>query len=462
MKHSMILAFVMLLAFGGTVFAQVSKTELAADDFLPVIAGGSTEVANPDEVAVAVVAQCDEKHTTVTAESAQDAINVAVQENKGGTREIGCTCIKFGSGLGYVATGQGTYRNMPNPTASRLSKRQAYVTAFIMAKKTLAEYLGGLSVNNVNTLKESFDSINTSEGSTHNLSTEATETNEQIVDAILRGFVVYSVEDVLQEQTVYVTIVTTPKTLGKLTRLSTAYIEADSIREGLTQVIAEVKNGIVPPVGGKAIQVVATGEMAFVGFGSHVIETNTSKAIQARMKLSASKIAEARAKAALCGLIVGNQTYWKGLINVEQADTFKGFEVTEDPVNENRVNNIDKLENARQDFFNKTKNSDLYLDVQKGILPPGVTQKTWTDSENAWVYSMAVYIPSVTQQAADFKTQMDDAILVQPLQPQPVADPITDSDDSENHSQKMDSEIIREGNGTEQGPSGQVTDPNDL
>ena len=51
-------------------------------------------------------------------------------------------------------------------------------------------------------------------------------------------------------------------------------IEADSLRDGLNQVIAEVRSGLVPPVGGRIIMMRSTGETAFVGFGSAVVRSS--------------------------------------------------------------------------------------------------------------------------------------------------------------------------------------------
>ena len=70
---------------------------------------------------------------------------------------------------------------------------------------------------------------------------------------LLKGFVVYAVEDDTANRKVYVSIVTTPKTRGKFNRPSPNGLEADSIRDGLGQVLLEIQTGLIPPVGGKMI-----------------------------------------------------------------------------------------------------------------------------------------------------------------------------------------------------------------
>ena len=78
-----------------------------ADDFLPPVSGGPTDVKQPDQLALA--------EQTVTAVTAQDAMNAAVKKNvqelaDGDTAEVGAKMVKFPSGLGFVASGVATYR----------------------------------------------------------------------------------------------------------------------------------------------------------------------------------------------------------------------------------------------------------------------------------------------------------------------------------------------------------------
>ena len=259
-------------------------------------------------------------------------------------------------------------------------------------------------------------------------------------------------------------IVTTPKTLGKMARLSSSFIEVETISEGVNEVINEIKSGIVPPVGGKAIQVRSTGETAFVGFGSAVIDKGVNKAIQVKLNLNSKKMAAARAKAALCGLMIGDKVIWEGGVSSEQQDETKGFNMTDDPINENRAGNIDKLDKVREDFYNRTKSTDAYVSAQKGNLPPGVNSKDWIDSEGAWAYSIAIYMPSATQAAADTKVDMDNAVIVQPIKKKSNGTSgAGDNGAAEaSGSHRMNSQVRGEGEAVEQGPTGQVSKDEDL
>jgi len=239
-------------------------------DFLPVVQGGPRDVAQPQQVAV--------KGKVVSAASAQDAVNAAVAENVKGlktsdTPEMGAKMVTFPSGVGFVATGVATYRTVENPTLTRITKRKAYVIAFIKAKKNLAEILGGLSNEGKETVREALVNINLPKEEMTNISTESQESLKQVVNMMLKGFVIYEVKDDTSQNTVYVSIASTNKTCGMLARPAPNAIEADSLRNGLDQVIAEVRSGLVPPVGGRIVMMRSTDETAFVGFGSAVVRT---------------------------------------------------------------------------------------------------------------------------------------------------------------------------------------------
>ena len=203
---------------------------------------------------------------------------------------------------------------------------------------------------------------------------------------------------------VYVTIVSTNKTCGKLARPASDVVEADSLRDGLNQVIAEVRSGLVPPVGGRIIMMRSTGETAFVGFGSDVVRTSANQAVQAKLNLDAQKIAGMRAKDALCGLIIGDKTSWKGSAEESLKDQVQEFEAASesDPLAKESPGAAKKLAKARQTLASWSERTEVYQSARKGILPPGVNTKTWFDEDHAWAYGMSVYAPSLSKAAAQF------------------------------------------------------------
>ncbi len=125
----------LLLAAPLTVSGQVSSEDVSGADFLPPVQGGDKSVEKPKEVKV--------NEEVVEAASAQDAMNVAVKENAKKiaadpeaareTPEIGVKWLKFGSGVGILATGMGTYTEFPNPRLTRIAQRNAYIVAYTNA-----------------------------------------------------------------------------------------------------------------------------------------------------------------------------------------------------------------------------------------------------------------------------------------------------------------------------------------
>ena len=408
-----------LLVMSTSSFAYAQ--DISVDDFLPVVEGGKASVEQPSEV------KENTEENSVEAATAQDAVNAAVEINKkeiekegaDGEKPIyGVTKIVFPSGLGYVATGASSYRVVDNPVATRISQRTAAIAAFTEAKKLLAVELEGLSNEGKNAIRKSFSNIETKDESLINLSEESESTIEQSVEKLLRGFVVHEVFDDTDNSTIYISIVTTPKTRGKLARPAPNQIEAESLREGVKKMLAQVKSGLVPPVGGGVVTVPTTGETAFIGFGSTVVRANDNPAVQAKLNVSALRVASAYASDSLCGLIIGDKTTWQGSIAESLKDEFKEFEESgkDDPLNPSEEDQK-KLDSARDAFVSKMETTDIYASARKGKLPPGIEVKTWYSEDNAWAYGMAVYIPSATNLAAGVSKEMDEAKILQDINP---------------------------------------------
>ncbi|MGO8748772.1 MAG: hypothetical protein ACLQNE_22615 [Thermoguttaceae bacterium] len=427
-------------------FAQVPT----ADDFLPVVQGGPSDVKQPQQVAV--------KGKVVSAATAQDAVNAAVGENvkglkNGGTPEVGAKMVTYPSGLGFVATGLATYRTVENPTLTRIAKRKAYVIAFTKAKKNLAEILGGLDNQGKETVREALVNINLPKEEMTNLSTESQESLKQAVDMMLRGFVIYEVKDDTRQNTVFVSIVTTPKTRGQLARPAPNVVESESLRRGLNQVIAEVRSGLVPPVGGRIIMMRSTGETAFVGFGSAVVRTSANQAVQAKLNLDAQKIAGMRSKDALCGLIIGDKASWEGSVVESLKDQVQEFESAkgDDPLANESPTAVKKLAEARQTLVSRLESNDLYQSTRRGILPPGVNSKTWFDEDHAWAYGMSVYAPSLSSAAARSATEMHESQILQPNGGNKAA-----GQQSGGFTDDKDIKVQRPGKVVKPGPSGKI------
>lgn len=455
MKRPPLLAVTLALAAAAAATAP-ARSQPTADDFLPPVQGGPADVKAPDAVAV--------RGDDVRAPTAQDAINASVNENKrelreqGDGPEVGAKFASFPSGAGVVASGMATYRAMENPTATRIGKRQAYVVAFTQAKKNMAEFLGGLGNESKDAIRQQLANVETAREGMTNIATRSEESLAQAVDMMLRGFVVYEVQDDDKRNTVFVSIVSTPKTRGRFDRPAPNAVAADDLRDGINQVIAEVRSGLTPPVGGRIITMRKTGENAYVGFGSAVVRANDNAAVQAKLNLESQKVAKMKAQDALCGLIIGDRTSWVGTVRESMHDEVAEFEpiLQGDPLAGG--DQVRKLEAQRQSFVATTESSDAFQSARKGILPPGVTTKTWFTDDNAWAYGLAVYVPSMTNAAAQAAQEMRDATILQPAGPAGPAAGANTAKPGSGFTDEGNPNVQRPGKDVRPGPSGKGDD----
>jgi len=148
-----------------------------------------------------------------------------------------------------------------------------------------------------------------------------------------------------------------------------------------------------------------------------VVRTSATQAVQAKLNLESQKIAGMRAKDALCGLIIGDKASWEGSVIDSMKDQIQEFESLDkdDPLARKDPANVSKFEKARQSFVSRLESNDVYKSARQGILPPGVNTKTWFDSDHAWAYGISVYVPSLTNAAANTAREMLDSTILQPV-----------------------------------------------
>jgi hypothetical protein len=379
----------------------------SAEDLLSPLVGGSSKIAEPDQVKV--------EPGKVKAASAQDAANAAVVVTVKALAKdptaTGTVEMQFPSGMGYVSTGSGSYTVFDgNRTATLNSKRNAYLAAFFEAKKHLARTLTGLSVESKDTLRQSLENLNLPDKQAANLKVKGEESLKQAVEMMLRGFVVYEVRDDPGAKTIYVTIVTTPQTRRKLTHPAPNAIDAENLVQGVDQVLAELKAGVVPPVGGRIIQVRDTGETALIGFGSAIVGQNENATLQTKLILEAKKIAQMRAHDSLLGLLKGEDLCWKGGVVAQYQQEIKQFELKnpDDPIaaSPDQVKILDK---ERATYFDLVKSNEEYRSVREGKLPPGLVDSVWLDGNRDWAFAISIFSPSRSKKAKKAADEIRDS-----------------------------------------------------
>ena len=387
---------------------QQSDTGRAfAFEFVPITKGGTAEVVAPDRV------EYDAAQRTVSANSYQDGINTAVSVATGKTNEevqevendprLGVYLIKVGSGIGIVSVGQCVYSVAPNPDETRLAQRQSSVIAFEKAKAGLAEHVHGLGMEAKTSILTTMNVVTDSNRSKTDSTSGLTETIDSALDGVIRGFVLYSVNDKPirdKEQkivggVVSVSIVTSPKTRQGVDNFLPDVIEASSFAAGLEQAMSELKSGVIPLHGCKQIILRSSGEIGFVGFGSAVIRTRDDPVKQAEETITASKLAEMRAKSAFVGTVKGERI--QHIVRTKE-DTFESKKDYDDLVNSAYyASGQQRAEQAMRNFDNTMQVNEEYRSTRSGVIPPGIVMEKWTDADKIWAYCAVGYFPSNTQ-----------------------------------------------------------------
>ena len=292
----------LLFIMAGAAFA------LSADDFIPPVqednpAKRADLLAVSDDSSITVEHDDDLNTDITTAPTLQEAINKIIAKPKAGCQLAGLTGT---AAYTIVSTGTGIYNPAhKNVIASRIEQRNAYVRAFMDAKSRMAAFLSEVPVQGYTKFDSSINTITDSERNLSSISTTLEERGREVAAKILRGYVTYAVNDDGKGR-VFVTLVSSPKTRSTLSRKGEYGITASSLTDGLNSIIAEIKKGLIPPVGGRIIEVPGTGETAWVGFGSSIVRYSPEDDIQAELELQAEQVAELRAVDGLAGILFGD------------------------------------------------------------------------------------------------------------------------------------------------------------
>ncbi|MDR0608685.1 MAG: hypothetical protein LBG58_01070 [Planctomycetaceae bacterium] len=411
------LMFIVVAICCSTVIAQT------ADDFILASDGGSTQVAKPNEV------QFDPKNNAVHAATIQDGINAAAelteknaQTATANTDELvedepmfKLVFSKEGN-CGAVATGIGTYADSKNPDQVNLAKRRAFVQAYLEAKKNLAQGFQSVTIEAKTEWKSASEKIVSDDGTQTNKQTSLDEYIKESFQRVIKCYVVKEVREIPDEKSVYVTVITTARTMGKFARPVPALIDVNDLKAGLNHVLKEIMSGILLPVGGRAISTPG-GELCYVGYGSALIGYSKDDEVRRENLLDARKIAEMRARTALLGIIKGDQIIWNSTMQSGSDKRLSIFDHVNEDDPTTKLNETEKsdLEKRKKEMTDKIIRSDSTQSIIKGTLPPGIQIKTYRDKDNVWYYAVAVYSPSLTQKAADLGAQMDSANPVQEI-----------------------------------------------
>ena len=427
MRNRRVLA-ISALMIGATV-AGAADTPPTVDELLPVpvFQGGSTHIRQPAAVRTSSA-------DLVEAASVQDAVNAAQARQKeeltrspvAGTNAPADFLI-FGSGVGAVSTGLAVFEEHVDLTASRMAQREAYVTAYQRAKANLLQLLRSTELEKNQELqsriRRATDGENAGDHQTQ-MSSQAITTRAA---GLLRGYVVFEVKDEPDTadrsvHQVFVTLAATPATMARAQRVSAVQIEAESLQSGLQQLMIELQQGLVPPIGARVVDVPTTGERAFVGFGSAVLMAGEPLAPTVQGDRAAEQAARLVALQSLMELLKGDEMTWEGRLRTRQQQTLKSFEplAATDPLQPKEPQQVQRLAERRREFLAEFEQEETIRAVGRGTIPPGTVSRTWHNPQQGWAFGIVVWVPSTARLAADIVGQMErPAIDDIPVNPAP-------------------------------------------
>jgi len=380
MKHSLIA--VVLSSVMGLSSAATMAQDFDLTDMMPARPGQAAPTSGDYEV----------KDNVVVANDEATAVTVAHQNLMENTQD-GVMTIAVGSGIGVLSTGSASYQLFDNPNASLLSKRAAYNQAFLVAKKGLVEHQKGVNVVCSNLVSMSMDFIDSGTDGMGNESVSSEEACSESVNGSVAGYVTYDVFDDVDTKRVRVSVISTPKTRSIIRDNVGAVNVVTDPNEVFKQVVSDIQDGVMPPMGAKVLTHANTGEVIVMGFGSSIIRQNSNPRLASRLADAALRQSQTRARAALLSTMQGEEVYWRGSFDESQVESTEQF-TYDDPVLAD-PENVTRLEQDKVTFLNQMQQSDDYGTLTKGQLPPGVGLRSFVSEDGFWQYTVAVYAPSL-------------------------------------------------------------------
>lgn len=373
------------------------------------------------------------------------------------------TWHRFPSGPGAVAVGRANYTSFDNPTATRISKRLAYLNAYINAKVDLAQLLKESFIQAEQGRYEDLALATTGDEDVGNSVARFREQYTQVMRGILRGFVVFDVDDDALG-TIRVSIFSTPKTRSIVSHTTEHALYSRTFSDGVAVLMNDLRLGVAPPIGGKIVTIPNTNEIAVIGYGSAVIRRSDEPGLQSAMRTAAERAASLRARTSLLSLLQGESYVWSLTTAEETAQYIQQYEQLEDPQVLGEVTEIEEksplrrvgdaaadvaeaaagaitgkgesdsaqtgaeplseaeIENAlftpptasirvfdeaRRYFRSDFRQDERFESVVKGQLPAGVLPMSWVDEEGGTVYSVAVYTATFSELARIANIEME-------------------------------------------------------
>ena len=300
----------------------------------------------------------------------------------------GVETIEVGSGIAVISAATAYYDvDIANPALLLQGQRFASMQASLGAEAALVRYFEGMDQTALTKMTESFQSEDRADSTSMRAEFSGEQSGAEVARGVLRGAVVYEVQDRPDEGAITVWMASSPKTRTALARTGERGVSFADYQAGLDHIVSTVLSGTMPPIGGSILSVPETGETAFVGYGMGLINPNAVKRggrFLGAAKKAAKNKSRGLAGASLLGCIQGKPIEVEG----EFSEQYSSL-ITDDGVS------------AEADAMSVTLDREALQAAQSGTVPPGVIFKSVTSEDGHWVYTFAILRGVAAKKEAD-------------------------------------------------------------
>ena len=322
--------------------------------------------------------------SVVAAPAAQDAARSAAQALV--DLGEGVQLFSVGNGVGVLAGATVSYNpEVRDPRRQCFEQRQACLTASLRARQMLLEYHSGLSLEGRTAMAEAFEAADTNEQRSAAQRSTMSESLRADASGLVRGAVVYKVEDRKATGEVFVSLLCTPGSL-RATEHGAGASAFATAAEADAWLRRELGMGTLPPDGAYRLHVRETGMLHWVGVGAGVAVSSSSNAqLQRAARGSAMSIAKRRAQKSLLVAMQGGQV----AASDQHDERFASFTNSlEDLVGGNA--SVERGANSA------SSSSQAVAEAYKGELPGGFGSESLQSQDGRWVYAIYTFPPLKT------------------------------------------------------------------
>ena len=297
----------------------------------------------------------------------------------------GVQLLEVGSGLAVISRNTAYYPiDQKNPALLLRGQRFAAVQAQTNAEVGLMTFFEGMETSRALEIRDRLKTEDTNESSAASVEFRAAESGHSVACGILRGAVTYKIDDRPDEGSISIWVVSSPGTRRVVRRSSSRGVTVADYAKGLDLVKAAVLSGVTPPDGARMLTVPSTGEVAWVGYGSAILNPIQMKrggrmkaTLLSRAKSDAVQFARASLVSCMRGVPIKSNSQNKSDYSDSQ---------------ESVTNLLDgSVENEASTVSTTESKSLLQKILKNGTVPADVTTHTVLSKDGNWMIGFAIY-----------------------------------------------------------------------